>query len=518
MLSRISALLAASLLLPLMVLMAAAPTAAAATTSPSAHTTGYWLVASDGGIFSFGGAQFYGSMGGHPLNEPIVGMAGTPTGHGYWQDASDGGIFAFGNAGFYGSMGGKPLNKPIVGMAATPTGQGYWEVASDGGTFSFGSAQFYGSMGGKPLNKPIVGMAAMPTGGGYWMVASDGGIFSFGTAQFYGSMGGKHLNQPITGMAAAPTGHGYWELATDGGMFTYGAATFRGSLGGVPQSRPIVAMTALYQDTGYWVTNSNGLVSNFGTATYWGSTPQVLNAPIVGMTTAVGNGDPGNTAYPSGSYGYDVSHPQCANATSSKAILPNLPHQVGVVGVVGPQIGSTNPCLITEASWAGGGLSLYTFLRYNTAATSADAACANTATAKACNFGFNFALTSFTAAKQAGITPLVPWWLDIEGKGQFWTTNVTDNAAVVQGALDGLRSQGVNSVGFYFSAAQWNTIVGNFNPPGPLWIASWTVTPKYTCTTGRGYWASAHKTWPSGPVELVQYTDNSNGFDGDYAC
>jgi hypothetical protein len=30
--------------------------------------------------------------------------------------ASDGGIFAFGNAAFHGSMGGKPLNAPVVGM------------------------------------------------------------------------------------------------------------------------------------------------------------------------------------------------------------------------------------------------------------------------------------------------------------------------------------------------------------------------------------------------------------------
>ncbi len=29
-------------------------------------------------------------------------------------------IFSFGNAAFYGSMGGTPLNKPIVGMASTP--------------------------------------------------------------------------------------------------------------------------------------------------------------------------------------------------------------------------------------------------------------------------------------------------------------------------------------------------------------------------------------------------------------
>ena len=120
---------------------------------------------------------------------------------GYWLVASDGGIFSFGYSHFFGSMGAKPLNAPIVGMAATPDGGGYWMVASDGGIFSFGDARFFGSMGGKPLNKPIVGMAATPDGGGYWMVASDGGIFSFGDARFFGSMGGKPLKAPIVGIA-----------------------------------------------------------------------------------------------------------------------------------------------------------------------------------------------------------------------------------------------------------------------------------------------------------------------------
>ena len=53
---------------------------------------------------------------------------------GYWV-ASDGGVFSFGSAQFYGSMGAKPLNKPIVGMAAAPGGNGHWEVGSDGGVF-----------------------------------------------------------------------------------------------------------------------------------------------------------------------------------------------------------------------------------------------------------------------------------------------------------------------------------------------------------------------------------------------
>ena len=56
-------------------------------------------------------------------------MAPTPDGKGYWLVAIDGGVFAFGDAGFYGSMGGTPLNQPIVGMAATPDGKGYWLVA-----------------------------------------------------------------------------------------------------------------------------------------------------------------------------------------------------------------------------------------------------------------------------------------------------------------------------------------------------------------------------------------------------
>ena len=168
-------------------------------------TSGYWEVASDGGIFSFGTAAFVGSMGGQHLNAPIVGMAATPDGAGYWEVASDGGIFSFGTAAFVGSMGGQHLNAPIVGMAAAPDGAGYWEVASDGGIFSFGTAAFVGSMGGQHLNVPIVGMAATPDGAGYWEVASDGGIFSFGTAAFGGSMGGQHLNAPIVGMAAGPT-------------------------------------------------------------------------------------------------------------------------------------------------------------------------------------------------------------------------------------------------------------------------------------------------------------------------
>ena len=61
--------------------------------------------------------------------------------------ASDGGIFSFGDAKFYGSTGAIHLNQPVVGMAATATGAGYRFVAADGGIFNFGDATFYGSLG-----------------------------------------------------------------------------------------------------------------------------------------------------------------------------------------------------------------------------------------------------------------------------------------------------------------------------------------------------------------------------------
>ncbi|MFT5531552.1 MAG: hypothetical protein ACI91O_001579, partial [Candidatus Poriferisodalaceae bacterium] len=93
--------------------------------------------------------------------------------------------------GYHGSTGNIRLNQPITGMAATPTGNGYWLVASDGGIFTFGDAGYHGSTGNIRLNQPITGMAATPTGNGYWLVASDGGIFTFGDAPFMGSAAGQ---------------------------------------------------------------------------------------------------------------------------------------------------------------------------------------------------------------------------------------------------------------------------------------------------------------------------------------
>ncbi len=236
-----------------------------------ASGNGYWLVGSDGGVFTFGDAAFYGSMGGKTLNAPVVAIAATPSGKGYWLAASDGGLFSFGDAGFYGSMGGKTLNAPIVGMASSPSGAGYWLVASDGGLFAFGDAGFHGSMGGQHLNAPVVGMSATPNGQGYWLVAADGGMFAFGNAGFYGSMGGQHLNAPVVGMSASADGKGYWLVASDGGLFSFGDAPFDGSMGGKTLNSPVVGMAATPSGAGYWFVGGDGGLFAFGNAGFFGS-------------------------------------------------------------------------------------------------------------------------------------------------------------------------------------------------------------------------------------------------------
>jgi hypothetical protein len=258
-------------------------TVASPSTSPgqTGGSPGYTEVASDGGLFDFGN-PFYGSMGGHPLNDPMVGGTQVTGQPGYWTVASDGGVFSFGDAGFYGSMGGKPLNAPIVGMASTPDGLGYWLVASDGGIFSYGDAGFFGSRGGKRLNAPIVGMASTPDGLGYWLVASDGGIFSYGDASFYGSTGSLRLNKPVVGMASTPDGLGYWLVASDGGIFDYGDASFDGSMGGKPLNEPMVGVVPTGDGLGYWTVASDGGIFSFGDATFLGSMGGIpLNKPVV---------------------------------------------------------------------------------------------------------------------------------------------------------------------------------------------------------------------------------------------
>jgi SpoIID/LytB domain protein len=241
---------------------------------PSGGVGGYWINATDGGIFSFGNAQFFGSTGGMRLNKPVVGMASTHDAGGYWEVASDGGVFSFGDAHFWGSTGSIVLNKPMVGMAVTPGGGGYWLVASDGGIFAYGNAQFYGSTGSIRLNKPIVGMVPTHDGGGYWLVASDGGIFAYGDAGFFGSLGSTPPPTPIVGVAPSPDGGGYWMLEANGTVHGFGDAPTVGVASGSPSpsgmTSPMSAMIPDYSGQGFVAVDGSGQAFAFGDAPYFG--------------------------------------------------------------------------------------------------------------------------------------------------------------------------------------------------------------------------------------------------------
>ena len=96
------------------------------------------------------------------------------------------------------------LNQPVVGMASTPSGNGYWLVA-DGGVFSLGMRHSTAGPVGMKLNRPVVGMASTPSGNGYWLVAADGGIFSFGDTTYQGSVPGAGIHiSNIVGLALTP--------------------------------------------------------------------------------------------------------------------------------------------------------------------------------------------------------------------------------------------------------------------------------------------------------------------------
>jgi hypothetical protein len=113
-------------------------------------TGGYWIATEDGGVFSFGGAPFHGSLGGIALNAPVVDLVGTKTGQGYWLVAADGGMFPFGDADFHGSLAGMALNAPVIDMAVSADDDGAWLLGGDGGLFGLGDAPFGGNIVYRP--------------------------------------------------------------------------------------------------------------------------------------------------------------------------------------------------------------------------------------------------------------------------------------------------------------------------------------------------------------------------------
>ena len=267
---------------------------------------GYWLVGSDGGVFTFGNASFYGSTGSLHLQRPVVGIVLSETHQGYWLVASDGGIFSYGNTSFYGSIPGlgihpagsglpNSLNSPIVAMVSSNDGGGYFMVGADGGVFAFGDATFAGSCPGiGGCSGTAVGVVpTRGTNGGYWVVTSTGNVYGFGTPS-YGQPGPQ--SSPITSATVSYNlsegyGGGYYVLDANGQVFAYGNADKSfgsiptGQAGGNNPATAIVVHLSAYAsgDDGYWVATANGTVFGLGAPSFGGMNGTNLNGRVIAM-------------------------------------------------------------------------------------------------------------------------------------------------------------------------------------------------------------------------------------------
>jgi hypothetical protein len=94
-------------------------------------------------------------------------MAATAEGAGYWVLGADGGIFSFGDAEFQGSIPGYGLCRFPAGVQLTASsgGEGYWILGDDGSTWAFGDAVDHGSVSelGLPAFAPTIDLVALPT-------------------------------------------------------------------------------------------------------------------------------------------------------------------------------------------------------------------------------------------------------------------------------------------------------------------------------------------------------------------
>jgi hypothetical protein len=222
--------------------------------SPTSSDTGYWLVASDGGVFSFGNAGFYGSVPGiglapaqssspKRLNAPIAGIVPTADQKGYFMVGSDGGVFSFGDGKFEGSCPGiGGCAGAAVAVMPDATGKGYWIVTAVGDVYSFGDAVYHGGPG--PQSAPVTAAVRTPSGNGYLILLANGTVYAYGDAvKRGGPVGVAGAANPATAIFTTSDGGGYWVATANGAVYNYGDAPNDGGMSGSRLNGSIIAGT-----------------------------------------------------------------------------------------------------------------------------------------------------------------------------------------------------------------------------------------------------------------------------------
>jgi hypothetical protein len=262
---------------------------------------------------------------------------------------------------------------------------------------------------------------------------------------------------------------------------------------------------------------------------------------LVGLTSLLLALMPAQTAfaqgiYQSGTFGLDISFPQC-NAINFPTTASNgAPYQFGVIGVTGGRAFTRNPCLgpeyqaITQQGLAPsfyinvnsprGPMTPFEQNGPNGTCDPSDLAC------RGYNYGWNTAQYAYGYAQQTlqslDISTLPnTWWLDVETEN-FWSNDQASNAQVIQGALDFFRGTTVSSggngqnpntsivVGIYSVPSMWESIMGTFTQGSlPAWIAG-------ARSLGSASQLCSDVSFTGGPTWLVQYWNGVS--DQDYAC
>jgi hypothetical protein len=216
--------------------------------------------------------------------------------------------------------------------------------------------------------------------------------------------------------------------------------------------------------------------------------------------------------YTSGTFGNDISYPQCGSSTSS---FPR--NSFAIVGVTGGRAFTDNSCLTTEFSWANGlatPASLYMNLNSPIGSTASKRMTGPYGNCKksdklcqAENYGYNAAQDASTYAQQQGASSS-QWWLDIE-TANSWSSSHTLNQGTINGAVRFFNEKTI-AIGVYSTQSMWNKITGGYKNLLPAWLATTATTPAAYC--------SSTYSFTGGTIYLVQYSNPAVSVDSDYAC
>ena len=267
------------------------------TTSPSTSTShGYWLVGSDGGIFSFGSAQFYGSMGGIALAAPRGRHRADPRPRGLLaRRLRRRGLLLRRHPVLRLDPG--PRAQPgRLGQAQQPqrTDRRHGAEPRPGRLLHGGLRRRGLRLRRRPLRRvavPGIGgcsgaaVAVMPdaSGNGYWLVTATGNVYTFGDAPNLGAPGTPVLAHHLGGGHPRRRRLLHPRRRRPGLLLRRrqraSAACRPGATGGL---NPASAIFVTSDNGGYWVSDALGDVYTFGDAPNDGSMAGThLNGSII---------------------------------------------------------------------------------------------------------------------------------------------------------------------------------------------------------------------------------------------